>query len=176
MSTLYPKDYTQYLFYFHCLRDYFECHEVLEEFWKEQPNHSREDHWVGLIQIAVALYHHRRGNFNGAKKMMNNAISNLSKKTKEIEKLGLDSMQLIGILQKHSQKIENKLQYESINLPIKDDHLMQICYDMAEKQNLNWGSASDLSNVYLVNKHTLRDRSDVIETRKEELNKRKNNL
>ncbi|AST92304.1 MULTISPECIES: DUF309 domain-containing protein [Sutcliffiella] len=172
---MYPKDYTEYLFYFHCLRDYFECHEVLEEFWKEQPNHSRDDHWVGLIQIAVSLYHHRRGNFNGAKKMMNNAIINLSKKSKEIEKLGLDSKLLIETLREHLQKIENKIQYESINLPIKDDNLLQICNEMAEKQNLSWGRASDLSNEFLVNKHTLRDRSDVIETRKEELNKRKNN-
>ena len=36
--TQYPEAYTDYLCYFHGARDYFECHEVMEEYWKEHPN------------------------------------------------------------------------------------------------------------------------------------------
>ena len=32
---VYPEAYIEYLMYFHGNRDYFECHEVLEEYWKE---------------------------------------------------------------------------------------------------------------------------------------------
>lgn len=52
---LYPKAYIDYLVYFHGLRDYFECHEVLEEHWKKDDKAERKKYWVGLIQIAVAL-------------------------------------------------------------------------------------------------------------------------
>lgn len=33
---MYPAEYLEYLVYFHADRDYFECHEILEEYWKEQ--------------------------------------------------------------------------------------------------------------------------------------------
>ncbi len=32
---MYPNAYLDYLVYFHGHRDYFECHEVLEEYWKK---------------------------------------------------------------------------------------------------------------------------------------------
>ncbi|WP_260405419.1 DUF309 domain-containing protein, partial [Paenibacillus sp. 598K] len=65
---IYPDDYIQYLIEFHVTRDYFECHELLEEYWKEQPGDDPfYDTWVGLIQIAVSQYHHRRSNHRGAR-------------------------------------------------------------------------------------------------------------
>lgn len=35
VKTLYPTAYIKYLFHFHTDRDYFECHELLEEHWKQ---------------------------------------------------------------------------------------------------------------------------------------------
>ncbi len=64
---MYPKAYIDYLVEFHATRDYFECHEILEEYWKEDPPKKRKRYWVGFIQLAVALYHHRRQNTAGQK-------------------------------------------------------------------------------------------------------------
>ena len=72
----YPEAYIDYLLYFHAQRDYFECHEVMEEFWKEHPGDIRSRTYVALIQIAVGMYHIRRGNRNGAVKMLQSAGRN----------------------------------------------------------------------------------------------------
>ncbi|WNS46143.1 DUF309 domain-containing protein [Paenibacillus sp. MMS20-IR301] len=55
--------YLAYLIYFNRDRDYFECHEVLEELWLEQ---QRDPLYKALLQVAVGLYHFRNGNVRGA--------------------------------------------------------------------------------------------------------------
>lgn len=44
---------------------FFECHEVLEDLWRQTPGDER---WFynALIHCAVAIYQHRRGNSVGA--------------------------------------------------------------------------------------------------------------
>jgi len=76
-----PK-FAAFLVYFNRDRDYFECHEVLEELWLER---GRDPLYSGLLQIAVALYHFRNGGITpaynkieGARKTMRNAVSKLS--------------------------------------------------------------------------------------------------
>jgi predicted metal-dependent hydrolase len=46
-------------------REWFECHETLEDLWIGSEGEIR-DFYQGLIQIAVALHHWRNGNFGGA--------------------------------------------------------------------------------------------------------------
>jgi predicted metal-dependent hydrolase len=46
-------------------REWFECHETVEELWIGEEGEVR-DLYQGLIQIAVALHHWRNGNFGGA--------------------------------------------------------------------------------------------------------------
>ncbi|WP_096153667.1 MULTISPECIES: DUF309 domain-containing protein [Bacillus] len=168
---MYPKPYLDYLYYFHCARDYFECHEVLEEYWKEKPAEEREIHWVGFIQIAVGLYHHRRGNKKGALRMLQNALTILSNQNSVVESLGLDSLKLKKTLEAYIVKVENDEPYESLNLPVKNTSLISLC---ERKKEVPWGTKSDLTNLYLINKHTLRDRSEVILERETRLKRKKN--
>lgn len=170
---MYPKAYLDYLYHFHCDRDYFECHEVLEEYWKEKDAGEREIYWVGLIQIAVGLYHHRRGNFKGALRMLQNALRIIGKESAEINALGLDSGRLLKMLEDRIDGVTKQEPYESMNLPIADPDLLLSCDVMAKETNLVWGTASDLFDSSLVNRHTLRDRSDVIEERKRQLELRR---
>ena len=44
---------------------WFECHETLEELWVGGRDDAR-DLCQGILQVAVALYHWRNGNFRGA--------------------------------------------------------------------------------------------------------------
>ncbi len=46
-------------------RDWFECHETVEDLWIGAEGEVR-DFYQGLIQIAIALHHWRNGNFGGA--------------------------------------------------------------------------------------------------------------
>jgi uncharacterized protein len=170
---MYDRAFIDYLIYFHCERDYFECHEVLEEHWKKDPPKERKKYLVGFIQIAVGLYHQRRGNFNGAFKMISNAIDLLEDDPISIEKLGLHSEKLLKLLKERKNEIKNKQSYRSINLPITDETLMSLCLQHCSDKNVIWGTESDLSNEHLIHKHSKRDRTEVIEERLLQLKKRK---
>ncbi|EGL81670.1 protein of unknown function DUF309 [Caldalkalibacillus thermarum TA2.A1] len=160
---MYPKAYVDYLVHFHGSRDYFECHEVLEEYWKSQPH--REKVWVGLIQLAVGLYHHRRGNFNGAAKMLASARQILGKEKAAVQKLGLDPSTLLKQISERLNDVQQRKAYTSLNLPITDHQLLQHCRQICQEKNLTWGKGSDPDNALLIHKHKLRDRSDVIRER-----------
>lgn len=70
----YDPLYVAYLVYFNRDRDYFECHEVLEELWLAT---ERNPLYKGLLQVAVGLYHFRDGNIRGAMLMLESAEARL---------------------------------------------------------------------------------------------------
>lgn len=105
---MYPTEYIQFLIHFHGDYDYFECHEILEEYWKTKPRGNRDDYLVGLIQVAVSLYHQRRTNWNGAIKMMKSAIRILEKNSALLQRLGINQAQLLPLLNERVQSIQKK--------------------------------------------------------------------
>ena len=48
--------------------EYFEAHEVWEDWWRDCPASERR-FAQALIQAAVAVYHYRRGNYAGASRL-----------------------------------------------------------------------------------------------------------
>lgn len=56
---------------------FFDAHEVLEDVWREAPSPERK-FLQGLIQVAVALHHHSRGNVVGCRSVLARAARNLS--------------------------------------------------------------------------------------------------
>jgi uncharacterized protein len=169
----YPQAYLQYLVHFHGNRDYFECHEVLEEYWKEVDPGNRSSHWVGLIQIAVGLYHYRRNNVNGARRMLSKSLINLKANQAALDELGLDHSSLIRTLYKTIKNIEEQVPYKSLDLPIKDPVLLIKAEDLCRKEGFKWCTPSDLSNEQLIHRHSLRDRTPVIDERLKALNKKR---
>ncbi|MGG1661593.1 DUF309 domain-containing protein [Brevibacillus sp. NRS-1366] len=158
---MYPQSYLDYLVQFHVDRDYFECHEILEEYWKSAPPKERRPVWVGLIQIAVALYHQRRGNQSGAIKMLTSAISLVEEHQGDIQALGLDSKALHDLLAERLDDMKQGKAYHSLSLPITDQSLQQAYEQACAIRNTPKERASNMEDSYLLNKHTLRDRSDV---------------
>jgi hypothetical protein len=55
---------------------FFEAHEVLEDVWRAAPEPERK-FLQGLIQVAVALHHHSRGNLVGCRSLLDRARRNL---------------------------------------------------------------------------------------------------
>lgn len=166
---MYPKEYISFLIEFHGTRDYFECHEILEEYWKETAPGERDSHWVGLIQLAVSLYHYRRGNTAGAAKTIRKAHDIFQAKAAEISGLGLDVQKLLASAEEIEHSIQNGLPYVSVNLPITDPSLISACGTACTEAGLKWGSPSNPADTFLVNRHLLRDRSEVIDERKRQL-------
>ncbi len=168
---MYPLPFIDFLAHFHGDRDYFECHEILEEFWKSQP--APEPIWEGLIQIAVGLYHHRRNNFAGAQKMINGSISILRQNKEQVTALGLDAEKLLNLLETRLSAIQANQTYQSINLPITDVGLLQLCQKRCAEMGKEFGEASDCSNLFLIDKHKLRDRSSIIAERNRRLEEKR---
>lgn len=88
--TKFPTSYIQYLAHFHGDRDYFECHETLEEYWKATDAGNKKSIWVALILLAVSTYHHRRNNFPGAIRTLTKAEEIFSETKEATARLGID--------------------------------------------------------------------------------------
>ena len=57
--------------------EFFDAHEVLEDVWRASPPPEKK-FLQGLIQVAVGLHHHSRGNLAGARSLLARAHRNLS--------------------------------------------------------------------------------------------------
>ena len=162
----YPEAYIDFLVHFHGDRDWFECHERLEEYWKEHPDDPKSDTWVGLIQVAVSLYHHRRGNIAGARKMSAGVLDHL--RGEHLTALGIDASSFLKAWEDRHKRLvsEPNPAFSDFDIPIADPLLEQRCRRLCEEKGLRWRAPSDMSNADLVHKHLRRDRTDVIETRR----------
>ncbi|WP_338451744.1 DUF309 domain-containing protein [Niallia oryzisoli] len=161
----YPQEYIDFLVHFHGDRDYFECHEILEEYWKKVDSNNKNSVWVGLIQLAVANYHHRRGNFNGALRTLQKALKIISSNEVLIQNLGLHPCSLLKQITARITSIEKRNNYQSMNLPIHSNLLLESCKSRSQELNMKWLIESDLTNIQIVHRHKERDRSTVIEER-----------
>lgn len=81
--------YWTFLSYFNKHRDYYECHEVMEELWLED---GRSALLQGLLQAAVGLHHWDNSNRSGAVKLMTAALTKLNEYSNAV--LGLDVARL----------------------------------------------------------------------------------
>jgi predicted metal-dependent hydrolase len=161
----YPQAYIKYLIYFHAERDFFECHEVLEEYWKEHPVDPLGSAYVGLIQVAVSLYHQRRHNLAGALKMLRSALNILT--DADMTELGIDGAAFREILTRRLESLgaPDEFHYEDLDIPLSDPQLQAVCLEHCSGSMLIWQRPSDLGDTHLIHKHTLRDRSSVIAER-----------
>lgn len=148
---IYPFSYILFLCHFHGDRDYFECHEILEEHWKRNGK-GRNSIWAGLIQIAVSLYHYRRGNIRGAIKLMAKAIDILGEKRSGLHALGLNHAELMETLLNSLDSMKTGKLYTAINLPIQDTELLAICKERLRMHGYKWGHLND-TDEQIVHKH-----------------------
>lgn len=165
----FPLPYLSFLVHFHESHDYFECHEVLEEYWKEKTDQSRDSVWVGLIQTAVSLYHHRRGNLAGAKKLAAKALKILKKRKSELTELGIDSEAFINQLEHRLQEIKEEKTFTEMAIPFADKEVVE------QYRRFHASCAPSFLKEdpsYLYNKHLLRDRSHVLAAREQSLKER----
>jgi predicted metal-dependent hydrolase len=168
----YPVSYLLYLVHFHMDHDYFECHEILEEYWKNETKQKRDSVWVLLIQIAVACYHHRRGNFKGAGKLLLKAQTRLKNNRNELIQLGIDADQLSYLLLSRYQDISSQKEFRPFALPLNNFDVKNQYIQLAQQFCIsNWNDIRD--REYIIHRHSLRDRSSIIANRLKSLDKRR---
>lgn len=118
----YDRLYVAYLYYFNVQRDYFECHEVMEELWLEE---GRSPLYQGLLQVAVGLYHHANGNVSGSIKLFSAGLDKLA--PYPAHTLGINLEKLIQDSQVYLDKLlriqEESFQPYDLDIHILDDEL-----------------------------------------------------
>jgi len=170
---LYPSEYIQFLAHFHGDRDYFECHELLEDYWKKTDSRNKDSIWVGLILLSVSAYHHRRNNFSGAERTLLKAIKIFEFHPDSLAKLGINNIKFFQLLNEQVSNLQKGESYRSFSLPICDKTLAELAKKACEQKGFMWGKESDLTDRLLIDRHKLRDRTSIIEERKQSLKTRK---
>ena len=92
---------------------FFECHEVLEQRWRELADSSK-DFYKGLIQAAVAFHHWSRGNLPGALTLARSSATYLKRYEPvyagvEVARFLTPFTELFQWLRRHSQRYDSRL-------------------------------------------------------------------
>ncbi|QJD82516.1 DUF309 domain-containing protein [Cohnella herbarum] len=165
-TTRYPDEYIQYLAEYNGSRDYFECHEIMEEYWKEHPESAYVSCWLVLIRIPVCLYHARRGNRKGAVKLMGKAVEEADPRL--FDELGIDGEKLVVKLREKIEEWTNAESiYSDIELPIRDDGLLESAKQRCSELGYRWGIPGLEAGNDVIHRHLTRDRSEVVLARAE---------
>ena len=159
MHPLFHPLYVDFCTYFNGNQDYFECHEVLEEYWKKCAPGEKDHPLVGYVQLATGMYHWRRNNTIGAMKILKKAYQNFTMNLYSpfFEFIELD--ELCRNCELSMKAIENGEAFKAFQLPLENEELISLVNKQIEELPL-------LSKDFLLHKHMLRDRSDILEARK----------
>ena len=129
MKPLYNPLFVKFIVYFNENQDFFECHEVLEEYWKLIPDRTKEHPLVGYILLSTAMYHWRRGNTIGAGRTILKAISRLEKITKEHPSFS-DGINIENLVKKqyylHSQQIKNEQPFSTFPIEVTSTEIQSL--------------------------------------------------
>lgn len=162
----YPEEYIHYLAEYNGSRDYFECHEIMEAYWKQHPESSFKSCWLVLIRIPVCLYHARRGNWTGAVKLMGKAVEEADARL--FDQLGLDGAKLVEQLKRAASEWKDpNAAYDDIELPIADPALREAARQKCQSLGYTWGIHGLNAGDQVIHRHRTRDRSEVVLARAE---------
>lgn len=122
MTAKYDRLYVLFIYYFNIERDYFECHEVMEELWLEE---GRDTLYQGLLQVAVGLYHYRNGNNGGAVKLFTAALEKLEQQPAEVLGIDLEALRQDSraYLDKLHRLAEEPFAFYDLNVRVLDPEL-----------------------------------------------------
>ena len=88
-------------------KDFFECHEVIEDLWLETPSEDpNRDLYKGVIQAAAAIYQWEREILSGARGLHKTAVKYLKKY--EPAALGLNVEKLVRELNEFFKDFDEK--------------------------------------------------------------------
>ncbi|KAA0958242.1 DUF309 domain-containing protein [Planococcus kocurii] len=165
MHPLHHPLFIQYIINFNQEKDFFECHEVGEDYWKSVAPKDKLHPLTGWIQLAVGMYHWRRSNYPGALRSFIRAKVKLSAGGVWVD--GVDHEKLIGILTDSIKAVTERKPFVAQDIPIVSENLKQAVESYRLENPLT------LQDPYfLMHKHRLRDRSSIISLREQK--KRRN--
>ncbi|WP_252503478.1 DUF309 domain-containing protein [Sporosarcina sp. Marseille-Q4943] len=162
MHPYYHPLFLNFIVYFNRNQDYFECHEVLEEYWKSTPNYTKDHPLTAFILLSTGLYHWRRGNVDGAHRTLVKAANRMRDfpnfDTRYTE--ALDYRQLVQDTERVISKVEKEEAFSPFTILLTSASLQRSVDEVASSMDL-LPAGSDA----VIHKHMLRDRSDILAER-----------
>ena len=148
-------------------QDYFECHEIMEDSWKSKENFTKDLDEVFFIQVSTAEYHYRRNNLYGARKIYKRAVDRLNTRPFEYNEYGLKS-EIKSLIEGRLHNIDY-VNFKPLQLPLTKDMYRSLHYfampDVSLEEFFTYIEKLHKTNIMLVEKHRLRDRSEIINVR-----------
>jgi uncharacterized protein len=80
-------------------REFFECHEILEDLWRPLPSGTGKTFLQGLLQVAVGYHHLLKGNYTGAKNKLTEGLEKLEAVAESDYQTGIELGALINAVQ-----------------------------------------------------------------------------
>lgn len=160
MHPLHHPLFIQYIIHFNFHEDYFECHEVGEDYWKSVAPKDKMHPLAGWIQMAVGMYHWRRSNYPGALHSFIRAKDKLTDAGVWTE--GFDTELLAEQLSGSISAVTARQEFLPYKLPVVSSELEDAVAAYMEAH------PSELHEPYfLMHKHRLRDRTSIINLREQ---------
>lgn len=165
-GSAYPQAYVEFLAAYYGSRDFFECHDIMEDYWKSQGETRHTGSWLVFIRLSVACYHARRGNWAGARKMMAKAAEEID--ASRMNELGIDGQALAQLLRQTAAEWSDTAHpvYRDIALPLTDVALEAEARRLCRERGWRWGTPSDEIDADVIHRHLTRDRTAVVEARR----------
>jgi len=164
---LHPTFHTSFvafLKHFNETFDYFECHEFLEDYWKEVSPRQKNHALTALILLATSMYHWRRGNFSGAIKTMKSSAKRMEETKNSPFFENFNCQKLTENMTDALVLMTNNQAFQKFSIEVSNPQLQTLVNE------LNIERKDDLH--FLTHKHMLRDRSEILEERDREKKKR----
>lgn len=159
MHPLFHPLFLQFILYFNEQQDYFECHEVLEEYWKNVAPNDKSHALTAWILLSTGMYHWRRGNFIGAERSLLNAQKRFDLHPESVFYQGIQIDELLTKLKNSIELIKKKKEFKPFTISIISDDLKQ----HVQNQQM----PIPLLGEELIHKHMRRDRSEILKAREE---------
>lgn len=162
MHPLFHPLFVEFCSYFNDQQDYFECHEVLEDYWKECAPRERMHPLVGFVQLATGMYHGRRGNTIGALRILDKAKHNLQQNEHSPFVEYIDLPHVLHGIDTLQQNIQAGEAFQPFALKLTNTALQQLVDEQSSR-------LPSVDKQFLLHKHMLRDRSDILAARAEKI-------
>ena len=167
MIVLHPTFHTSFvafLKHFNETFDYFECHELLEDYWKEVSPRQKNHALTALILLATSMYHWRRGNYSGAIKTMKSSLRRMDETKNSPFFENFNYQNLTENMNSSLLLMNSKQEFQQFSIEVTNPSLQSLVHKLDMEMN------DDLH--FLIHKHMLRDRSEILEERDREREKK----
>lgn len=103
-------------------REFFECHEVLEDLWRPLPPGAEKQFLQGVLQVGVGFHHLLNNNYMGAKNLLQAGLERLE--TVESQKDYIPPIELLPLLSSCREALHTVLTLKAERLGEFQEHLI----------------------------------------------------